>query len=98
WLIALWGATCWYCKKGLQGLAPVARELGMPLVGLHVPEFPVDEEPGFPERVLEELGVPVGTAGIHYHRDARTWAEWIEMRYWPTFLAVDRDRKATFVL
>lgn len=70
----------------------------MPLVGLHVPEFPVDEEPGFPERVLEELGVPVGTAGIHYHRDARTWAEWIEMRYWPTFLAVDRDRKATFVL
>lgn len=98
WLIALWGASCWYCKKGLQALAPAARALGIPLVALHVPEFPVDEAPGYPERVLEELGLPIGTPGIHHHRDARTWAEWIEMRSWPTFLAVDRERRATFVL
>src|SRR5690606_13401020 len=64
WLLALWGASCWYCKKGLQALAPAARALGIPLVALHVPEFPADEAPGYPERVLEELGLPIGTPGI----------------------------------
>lgn len=98
WLIAMWGASCWYCKKGLVGLAPVCRELGLPLVAFHVPEFPDDEVEGFPERVLEELGLPIGTEGIFHHRDARAWAELVAMRFWPTFLVVDRDRRATFVL
>lgn len=94
----MWGATCWYCKKGLVGLAPVARRLDIPLVALHVPEFPADEAEGHPERVLDELGLPHGTEGIYVHRDARAWAELVAMRYWPTFLVVDRDRRATYVL
>ncbi|MFO7155223.1 MAG: hypothetical protein DIU72_001215 [Pseudomonadota bacterium] len=98
WLVAMWGATCWYCKKGLVGLAPVARRLDIPLVALHVPEFPADEAEGHPERVLDELGLPHGTEGIYVHRDARAWAELVAMRYWPTFLVVDRDRRATYVL
>jgi len=98
WLVGMWGASCWYCKKGLQVLVPLAREMGVPFVALHVPEFPDDEAPGFPERVLEELGLPIGREGVHHHRDARAWAELVAMRHWPTFLVVDRERRATFVL
>lgn len=98
WLVAMWGATCWYCKKGLVGLAPVARSLGLPLVALHVPEFPEDTAEGFPEQVLADLGLPVGTEGIYHHRDATAWAELVAMRFWPTFLVVDAERRATHVL
>lgn len=98
WVVGMWGASCWYCKKGLRDLVPIAAEIGVPFVALHVPEFPEDEAPGFPERVLEELGLPLGTPGVHHHRDARAWAERIAMRYWPTFLVVDGDRRATFLL
>lgn len=98
WLVALWGASCWYCKKGLAGVAPLARELGLPLVALHVPEFPEDEVAGAPEEVLSELGLPIGTAGIFHHRDARSWGAQVQMRSWPTFLVVDGERRATFVL
>ncbi|WP_373047909.1 TlpA family protein disulfide reductase [Vulgatibacter sp.] len=98
WLIGMWGASCWYCKKGLQDLVPLAAEAGVPFVALHVPEFPDDEEPGYPERVLEELGLPIGMPGVYHHRDAREWAEMVAMLHWPTFVVVDRDRRATFRL
>lgn len=98
WLIGMWSAACYYCKKGLQDLVPLAGELGLPFVALHVPEFPDDEAPGAPEKTLEAIGLPLGRPGVFHHRDARAWAELVAMRYWPTFLVVDRERRATFVL
>ena len=98
WLVGMWGASCWYCKKGLQVLVPLAAELGVPFVALHTPEFPEDEQPGFPERVLEEIGLPIGRPGVFHLRDATAWSQQVAMRYWPTFLVVDKDRRATFVL
>lgn len=98
WVIGMWGASCWYCKKGLQLLVPMAKELGLPFIALHSPEFPHDEDEGYPERVLEELGLPIGMEGVYHHRDARAWTDLVAMRYWPTFLIADRDRRATFVM
>jgi hypothetical protein len=98
WVIGLWGASCFYCRKGLADLVPRAARAGVPFVALHVPEFPDDEAPGAPERTLAELGLPVGHPGVHHHRDARAWSARVAMAYWPTFLVVDADRRATFVL
>ncbi len=97
WLVGMWGASCWYCKKGLQVLVPMAQEFGIPFVALHTPEFPDDEQPGFPERVLEELGLPIGQPGVHHLRDATEWSKLVAMAYWPTFLVVDKHRRASFV-
>jgi hypothetical protein len=98
WLVGLWGASCFYCKKGLTDLVPLAARHRVPFVALHVPEFPHDADPGAPERALEEIGLPVGSAGVAHFRDATAWAELVAMRHWPTFLVVDRERRATFVL
>src|SRR5690606_25376739 len=62
WVLGMWGASCWYCRKGLRILVPMAQEIGVPFVALHTPEFPDDEAEGFPERVLEEIGLPIGDA------------------------------------
>ena len=98
WVIGLWGASCFYCRQGLADLVPLAEREGVPFVALHVPEFPDDERPGAPEGTLAELGLPVGRPGVHHHRDARAWARAVAMGFWPTFLVVDADRRATFVL
>src|SRR6476659_3501224 len=58
WLVGLWSAACFYCKKGLTDLVPMAERHGVPFVALHVPEFPADGEPGAPEATLEGLGMP----------------------------------------
>lgn len=98
WVVGMWSAGCHYCRKGLADLVPLAEGAGVPFVALHVPEFPDDEAPGVPERALDELGLPVGRPGVHHHRDARAWSTLVAMTYWPTFLVVDADRRATFVL
>lgn len=98
WVVGLWGASCYYCKKGLVDLVPLAAKHGVPFVALHVPEHPDDERPGAPEATLAGLSLPIGKAGVFHHRDARAWAELVAMAYWPTFLVVDAGRRATFVL
>ena len=98
WLIGVWSASCWYCRRALQLLVPLAAEVGLPFVALHAPEFPDDEEPEFPEQVLRELGLPIGRPGVHHLRDGRAWAELVAIHSWPTHLVVDRDRRATFLL
>ncbi len=98
WLVGMWGASCYYCRKGLADLLPLAERTGVPFVALHVPEFPDDEASGAPEGALAALGFAVGRPGVFHHRDAREWARLVAMSYWPTFLVVDADRRATFVL